>query len=73
MDEANCAKWCLILLVGRSRHFAREIGLGVTYLVAFRGGSKWVNLALYVKKVIFGTLNKSLWQPYSRKSAQLNM
>ena len=37
MDKANCAKWCLILLVGRSRPFAREIGLGVTYLDAFRG------------------------------------
>ena len=37
MDEASCAKWCLTLLVGKPRHFAREIGLGVTYLDTFRG------------------------------------
>ena len=37
MDKANCAKWYLILLVGKPRHFAREIGLGVTYLDTFRG------------------------------------
>ena len=40
MNEANCAKWCLILLVGRPRHFARGKGLGVTYLDAFRGVKK---------------------------------
>ena len=39
-DEANCFKWCLIFLVDRPRHFAREIGLGVTYLDTFRG-FKW--------------------------------
>ena len=36
MDEANCAKWCLILLFGRPRHFASEIGSDVTYFDPFR-------------------------------------
>ena len=37
MDEANCAKWCLILLVVRPRHSARKLGLGVTYFDILRG------------------------------------
>ena len=37
MDKTNCAKWYHILLVGRPRHFAREIGLDVTYLDTFKG------------------------------------
>ena len=43
MAKAHFAKWCPILLVGRPKHFARDIGLDVIYLDAFRGAQKgWI-------------------------------
>ena len=53
MDKANCVKWCLILLVGRPTHVAREIRLDVTYLDVLRGFKKGEFSSIH-QKIIFG-------------------